>query len=97
MKTQYDGTCKGPDKHAWKVGDEVFYDKTTKAICIDSSCFSKLRDAFQTGGNTAKPPTPAATLECKLANLKAFIDMVKASDIDNECWPACAGVWNATR
>jgi len=46
-----------------------------------------------TPGNKAQ----AITLECRIANLKAFIELVQASKIAPECWPACAGVWNATK
>lgn len=53
----------------------------------------------QTQGTQAKTEakTSTVTLECKIANLKAFIDLCKASGLTPEEWPACAGVWNATK
>jgi hypothetical protein len=34
------------------------------------------------------------SLEEQLARTKAFIEMMKASDVPVEAWPACAGVFN---
>jgi len=80
MKTQYNGTCKGPDKHTWNIGDEVFYDKATKVICIDSACFTKLREVAQNGGGTAKQSASTRTLEGRTQD---------AADQLRLLWPMC--------
>ncbi len=102
MKSQYAGKCKGFKNsdgntiiHSWEIGTDIFYQKEPKCICSDKECF----DAQLTANGPSTPggnvKTPAATIECRIASLKAFIDSVKG--LDPQCWPACAGVWNATK
>lgn len=37
----------------------------------------------------------AASIETKIANLKAFIECVQ--NVPGDAWAACAGVWNGTK
>ena len=77
MESNYDGTCKGPDKHKWNKGDEVFYDKSTKAICIDGKCFQKLKAGGQASpGNIA----PTRTLEQRTEDARQQLELL---------WPMC--------
>jgi len=72
-------------------------------IKIDNKNVPMNSDNTQHRCKTESKPTESSktsqgvTLECRIANLKAFIDLMIASGIDKECWPACAGVYNATR
>ena len=49
-KAKFDGNCKICGNQ-WAVGDEICYQKTPKAICIDLECFS------QQGGSLSTPRT----------------------------------------
>jgi len=79
MQSKFTGTCKGPDKHTWDVGDEVFYDKDTKAICIDSKCFQALKGS---GGSKADLSNilPRRTPEQKTEDCKSMLEIL---------WPMC--------
>ena len=77
MQSRYSGTCKGPEKHTWEVGTEVFYDKDTKAICIDSNCFSQLKVG---GTKTTQITLSARTLEQKTEDCKSMLEIL---------WPMC--------
>lgn len=39
IKAKYDGSCKLCGGY-WAVGDDIFYQKQPKAICIDTTCFN---------------------------------------------------------
>lgn len=78
MKSNYDGTCKGPEKHTWKMNDEVFYDKQTKAICIDSKCFQTLRDG--TGVNGKASTAATRDLETRTKDARDQLELL---------WPMC--------
>jgi len=39
FKSQYEATCKANPDHKWKPGDEVFYDKEKKIICVNEQCY----------------------------------------------------------
>tara|TARA_B110001454_G_C12502488_1_gene343358 strand:+ start:115 stop:519 length:405 start_codon:yes stop_codon:yes gene_type:complete len=45
IKGKYQGMCKicGSD---WQVGDEIFYQKEPKAICMDKECFESQGGTF---------------------------------------------------
>lgn len=74
MESRYDGTCKGPDKHTWKAGEEVFYDKTTKAICSDGKCFKTLKEGGATEGNGKPPIVQARTNDQRLLDAKTQLE-----------------------
>ena len=40
IKAKYDGGCKLCGE-SWNVGDDLFYQKTPKAICADEECFKQ--------------------------------------------------------
>jgi len=44
LTSQYDGTCKVCNK-TWKVGNQLWYQKDPKAICIDEQCFEAQKAA----------------------------------------------------
>jgi hypothetical protein len=76
MQAQYAGTCKGPDKHTWNPGDEVFYDKATKAICSDGKCFQALKAAGGQSGNGKTPTVPVRTVEQKTEDARNQIEIL---------------------
>jgi hypothetical protein len=40
IKAKYDGGCKMCGD-SWNVGDDIYYQKNPKAICIDEQCFKQ--------------------------------------------------------
>lgn len=38
ISAKFDGSCRNCGD-SWKVGNEIFYQKTPKAICIEKDCF----------------------------------------------------------
>ncbi len=55
ISSQYQGKCKGFKNndgtmtvHNWGVGDQIFYQRDPKCICINESCFNQQQQA--TGG-----------------------------------------------
>jgi len=78
MQSSYDGKCKGDPQHTWNKGDEVFYDKPTKTICIDSKCFQKLKEQAQAGGtgNSQGVSVKKRTIEEKTAEARSQLDLL---------------------
>ena len=62
ISAKYDGMCKTCGEE-WHVKDEIYYQKTPKAICSDYDCFQ------QQGGNLDK-------LQSKQSSFTSFRDQV---------------------
>ena len=48
IKAKYDGTCKICGA-VWNVGNDLYYQRTPKAICTDHECYKEQggKDGFQ--------------------------------------------------
>ena len=57
LTSQYAGTCKVCNK-TWKVGNEIWYQKDPKAICIDEQCFERQKAGTTTGVQTGVMAAP---------------------------------------
>jgi hypothetical protein len=68
---KYAGNCKicGSD---WKVGEQIFYQKDPKAICVDKECFEE-----QGGKFTPYSKTPIIT---KLPDVEVSDDVKKITE-----------------
>lgn len=56
LTSQYDGKC--PNGHSWKKGDQIYYSKTPKAICIDQACFESQKNPQGTLSSATESPKP---------------------------------------
>jgi len=94
FKAKFPSKCKECGQE-WKMGTEVTWireEGKDDRVCINANCPDT--EMKVTPGKTNGQ---AISLECRIANLKAFIELVSSHKLDPSIWPACAGVWNATR
>lgn len=87
MKSNYAGKCKGMKTeqgiiiHEWKPGDEIFYQKDPKCICINEECFKKQQE--NASGQTLSNKTvavPQRDLETRTKDAREQLEML---------WPMC--------
>ena len=82
IKAKFDGGCRTCGEE-WKVDDDIYYQKTPKAICIEERCFS------EQGGKVSewKPKTGGSSNYNTQsdANLKMDIPDVPVSDGVKQC------------
>tara|TARA_R110000787_G_scaffold214765_2_gene323918 strand:+ start:97 stop:507 length:411 start_codon:yes stop_codon:yes gene_type:complete len=75
---KYAGNCKicGSD---WRVGEQIFYQKDPKAICVDKECFEEQGGKFtpysgqgtltnSTGGGWGKTPIITKLPDCEISD-----------------------------
>jgi len=67
LTSQYEGTCKLCGKE-WKVGDQIHYSKTPKAICTDEACFNKQKAGE--GQTTLTPPAGSPPVKIRTESEK---------------------------
>ncbi len=78
ITSNYDGKCKKCDKE-WKVGQQIYWQKEPKCICIDSQCFESQKSGASSTTNanqTNFDPNQAKvtrTTQQREADLGAFI------------------------
>ena len=79
ITAKYAGACKicGSD---WRVGDQIFYSKTPKAICLEEECFSE-----QGGSLTKSIQSSFTPTQYKKENLKFIVPDVEVPDGIKAC------------
>jgi len=83
LTSQYTGKCKVCGKE-WKVGNEIWYQKEPKAICIDEQCFERQKSGTTTltpptvnyPPPTGNPPTAARTESERTEDAKHMIEIL---------------------
>ena len=78
LTSQYAGKCKVCGKE-WKVGNEIWYQKDPKAICIDEQCFERQKSGTTTLTSPTvnyPEPTPARTESEKTEDAKHMIEIL---------------------
>ncbi len=65
ISSQYEGKCKGIKNddgtltiHNWSVGDQIYYQREPKCICVNQTCFEKQKQAT---GSTQSASTGSTT------------------------------------
>ncbi len=90
LTSQYDGKCKGfknPDStitiHTWVVGNEIYYQKDPKCICINEACFNQQK------GAAGQTPPPAGQTQLPTPSVDARTESEKTDDAKHMveiCW-----------
>jgi len=102
IQSQYEGKCKGYTNdageltiHSWRVGDQIFYQRDPKCICINADCFEKQQHAA--GTSPAKQTTDmkakiTRTTDERASDLGVFLSTLANANI-SATDTACAQVW----
>jgi hypothetical protein len=102
LSSQYEGKCKGYTNdageliiHSWRVGDQIFYQRDPKCICINADCFEKQKQA--TGTTPARQSTDikakiTRTTDERAADLGVFLSTLANASI-SASGSDCAQVW----